>query len=217
MNCMSSTRRSSRRSIAWMGAGTNMPGHTMPSGLSAPRSLVQVGITSTAITIDPVPVTYSVVSTDHDAHQAHRRAIAPFFSKSNVASRQELICRNVDKFCQRLSKLAGTRFNLGAATSAFTRDVANEFIVGKAYNELDLDDFGIGLSIASQGAGVFWRTTKHIRWFGPAMRAIPVEWAMKMADEGTKSFLRYLQVSLLRPRSRPLRLALLPYIFFTTH
>jgi cytochrome P450 len=61
--------------------------------------------------------------------------------------------------------------------------------------EIDLDDFGVGLSIASQGAGVFWRTTKHVRWFGPAMRAMPVGWAMRAADEGTKSFLLYLQRS----------------------
>lgn len=78
---------------------------------------------------------------------------------------------------------------------ALLHDNANEFIIGKAYNELDLEDFGIGLSIASQGAGVFWRTTKHIRWFGPAIRAIPIDWAMMGADEGTKSFLRFLQVS----------------------
>jgi hypothetical protein len=98
--------------------------------------------------------------------------------------------------CQRIFKLAGTTFNLGAAISAYTRDNANEFIIGKPYNELDLEDWGIGLSIASQGAGTFWRTTKFVRWFGPSMRAMPIEWAMKVADEGTKSFLRYLQVSL---------------------
>ncbi|KAF2269980.1 cytochrome P450 [Lojkania enalia] len=137
----------------------------------------------------------TIFGSDHDAHKARRRAIAPFFSKTNVIARQYLLRKNIDKLCQRISKLAGSTFNLGAAISAFTRDNANEFIVGKAYNELDLEDFGVGLSISSQGAGVFWRTTKHIRWFGPAMRAMPIDWAMKMADEGTKSFLRYLQQS----------------------
>ncbi|KAM5456881.1 hypothetical protein MaudCBS49596_001122 [Microsporum audouinii] len=133
--------------------------------------------------------------TGHDAHKARRRAIAPFFSKSNVVARQDLLRRNIDKLCQRISKLDGTAFNLGAAISAVARDNANEFIVGKAYNELDLEDFGIGLSISSQGAGTFWRTTKHVRWFGPAMRAMPIHWAEKVADEHTKSFLRYLQVN----------------------
>ncbi|EXV00384.1 cytochrome P450 [Metarhizium robertsii] len=137
----------------------------------------------------------TVFCSDHHVHKARRRAIAPFFSKANVLDRQALLHRNVGKLCRRLSDLSGTAVNLGAAISAFTRDNANEYIIGKAYNELDLEDFGIGLSIASQGAGMFWRATKHIRWFGPAVRAMPVGWAMKMADEGTKAFLRYLQQS----------------------
>ncbi|KAI0120912.1 cytochrome P450 [Hypoxylon sp. NC0597] len=137
----------------------------------------------------------TLFGSDHDAHRARRRAIAPFFSKQNVVARQDLLRRNIDKLCRRISNLTGSTFNLGAAVSAFARDNANEYILGKAYNELDLEDFGIGLSIASQGAGVFWRTTKHVRWFGPALRAMPIEWAMKGADEGTKSFLRYLQQS----------------------
>ncbi|KAI0406754.1 trichodiene oxygenase [Xylaria palmicola] len=122
-------------------------------------------------------------------------AIASLFSKPRVAARQDVLRRNVDKLCQRISKLAGTTFNLGAAISAFTRDTANEYIVGRMYNELELDDFGVGLPLASQGAGPFWRITKHVRWFGPAMRALPVSWAMKAADDGTRAFLRYLQKS----------------------
>ena len=96
--------------------------------------------------------------------------------------------------CQRISKLIGTTINLGVAVSAFAQDNANEFILDKASNKLDLEDFGIELTIASQGAGRGWRTTKHVRWFGPAMRMMPINWAMKVADEGTKAFLRYLQV-----------------------
>lgn len=139
--------------------------------------------------------TSTVFCSDHYAHKARRNAIAPMFSKARVAARLEIIHKNVDKLCRRISDLTGAiQFNLGAATSAFTRDIANEFIIGKEYNELDLDDFNVGLSVASQGAGVFWRTTKFIPWFGPTIRAIPISWAMKMADEGTKSFLRFLQV-----------------------
>ena len=139
----------------------------------------------------------TVFGVDHDAHKARRHAIAPFFSRPKVSARQHILRQNVDKLAARVSALAGsgTAFNLGAAISAFTRDVTNEFITGKAYNELELDDFGIDLSIASQGAGVFWRTTKFIRWFGPSIRAIPIDWALKMADEGTKSFLNFLKQS----------------------
>ncbi len=111
-----------------------------------------------------------------------------------MLARQQLIYQNVDKFCQRIVNLNGNTFNFGAAISAFARDNANEYILDTKYNELDLEDFGVGLSNSSQGAGVFWRTTKHIRWFGPAMRAMPIPWAMKIADDGTKTFLRYLMV-----------------------
>lgn len=106
-----------------------------------------------------------------------------------------MLQKNIKKLSQRITSFEGTTFNLGAAISAYARDNANELIVGKDYNELSLEDFGLGLSLASQGAGVFWRTTKHLRWFGPSMRAMPIEWAKKMADEHTQSFLRYLQVS----------------------
>jgi hypothetical protein len=107
----------------------------------------------------------------------------------------------MDKLSRRVSGLTGSTFNLGAAISAFTRDSANEFITGKRYNELDLEDFGIGLSIASQGAGPFWRTTKHVRWFGPSVRAVPVDWVMKVADDNTKAFLGSLKVTkLLSPK-----------------
>ncbi|KAI0394396.1 trichodiene oxygenase [Xylariaceae sp. FL0594] len=133
----------------------------------------------------------TVFCSDHNVHKIRRSAIGPFFSKARkarITARQDVISRNVEKLCQRISDLAGTDFNLGAAVSAFTRDTANEFIVGKRYEELDLEDFGIALSLASQGAGPFWRITKHMRWFGPAMRALPVPWAMRIADEGTKAF-----------------------------
>ncbi|KAK8043849.1 cytochrome p450 domain-containing protein [Apiospora phragmitis] len=135
----------------------------------------------------------TVFGSGHDAHKIRRRAIAPFFSKPNALARQEMLCRNVEKLCRRISDLDGTTFNLGAAISAFTRDNANGFILGKAYDELDLDDFGIGLSIASHGAGFMWHTTKHLRWFGPKLKAMPVSWIMKSADEGMKAFIRFMQ------------------------
>lgn len=99
--------------------------------------------------------------------------------------------------------------------SAFTRDTANEFIVGKQYNELEEKDFGIVLSHASQGGGVMWRTTKHIRWFGPTIRSIPIDWVLKVADDGTKAFLRYLQVG--QPLFPSIQGTRLFTIYYTTH
>lgn len=132
---------------------------------------------------------------DHADHRMRRQAIAGFFSKAKVAARQDLIQRNVDKLCRRIAKFPNSStFNLGAAISAFTRDTAHEFITGKRYNELDETEFGIELSRASQGGGIMWRTTKHIRWFGPTIRALPTSLVMKSGDEDIKAFIRYLQV-----------------------
>lgn len=100
----------------------------------------------------------------------------------------------MDKLCRRIESLAGGTLNLGAAVSAFTRDIANEYISGKEYNNLEREDWGIGLSITVQGAGVIWRMTKHVRWFGPILMAIPISWSMRFSDEGMKQFFRYLQV-----------------------
>jgi hypothetical protein len=109
---------------------------------------------------------------------------------------QDLIRRNVEKLCNRLFKFTNRTVDLGAATSAFTRDVASEFILGRGYQNLDQEDFNAGVTVMFQGSGKFWRITKHIRWFGPTMMSIPKEWVIKTADEGTKNFFRFLLVSI---------------------
>ncbi|AEO69909.1 uncharacterized protein THITE_2057681 [Thermothielavioides terrestris NRRL 8126] len=144
-----------------------------------------------AWTYDATGVPKSTVFTvDHDAHKARRAALAPLFSKAKIAARQDLIHKNVDRLCQRISDLGAKTFDLGAAISALARDTANEFVLGNEYGELNAEDFNVALSIAALGAGAIWRTTKFIRWFGPALRSIPPAWAMKRGDEGTRSFFR---------------------------
>lgn len=113
--------------------------------------------------------------------------------------------RNIEKLRQRISKLDGIVFNLGAAISAFARDNTNEFLIRKMCNDLDLEDFNIAVATNNQGAGVFWRTTKHIRWFGPALRGMPIEWVKKIANEDTKTFFGFLQVSYRLPGNRRLQ------------
>lgn len=137
----------------------------------------------------------TICTADHDIHKARRLPLNPFFSKVQVANKQGLIRQNVQKFCDRISQFSETNqiVNLGAATSAFTRDVSTEFILGKTYNSLDKEDFDVGMTNVFQGSGHIWRITKHVTWFGPTMKSIPVEWVMKVADEGTKAFFRYLK------------------------
>lgn len=121
-----------------------------------------------------------------------------YFSKTKVAGKQGLILRNLEKLCGRLAEVSGSKkpINLGAAFSAFTRDVSTEFIIGKSYNDLDHEDFNIALTnMTTTGFGFIWRMTKHITWFGPVMKAIPFDWAMKISNDDTKVFLSMLRVN----------------------
>lgn len=138
-----------------------------------------------------------ICTADHDVHKARRQPLNSYLSKAKVASQQDLICRNIEKLCVRITGYTDpkTTINLGAATSAFTRDVATEYVLHRNNNSLDLEDFDAGMVIVLQGSGHIWRITKHISWFGPTMRSIPVDWVMKVADEGTKAFFNYLKVS----------------------
>lgn len=126
----------------------------------------------------------------HELHKARRQPLTPFFSKSKVAGRQTLIWKHIQKLSNRLSEFSasGKVVNLGAATTALTRDVANDFVLNKSYNSLDREDFDIAQLVASRGAGYMWRLSKHLRWVAPMMRSVPVDWMIRFGDEGMKAF-----------------------------
>ncbi|KAA8572114.1 hypothetical protein MFRU_018g01200 [Monilinia fructicola] len=131
---------------------------------------------------------------DHDMHRARRVPLNLYFSKAQVFQKQALINRVVEKFCDRILALSGMGiFDLGAAISAFTRDVSTEFILCKTYNCLEKEDFDIGRTNIFQRAGRMRRITKHAPWFGPFMKSLPLNWVMKISDEGTKLLFQYLE------------------------
>lgn len=135
---------------------------------------------------------------DHTIHKNRRLPLSPFFSKVKVSKQQEMIMRHVQALVDRLSGFAASRktIDIGAAFSAFVRDVINEYIFGKHYNDLSKEDFDDGMVAAAQAGGLLWRTTKFIRFFGPLMRAIPPQWIMKVSDPAMKGFFRFMIVSL---------------------
>ncbi|KAM7208561.1 putative cytochrome P450 E-class, group I [Naviculisporaceae sp. PSN 640] len=134
-----------------------------------------------------------IFTPDHDQHKARRLPLNAYFSKASVVRRQDLIDRKIEKLCARIAEFAGTRkpIDLGAAISAFQRDVSTDFVLGKDYNNLDQPDFGVGMTLTMQGGGTVWRLTKHIRWYGPALHSIPKDFLIKNADPDTASYLRY--------------------------
>ncbi|KAI1441145.1 cytochrome P450 [Annulohypoxylon stygium] len=85
----------------------------------------------------------ALLTPKHELHKARRQPLNPFFSKANVRNRQDMIDRHLGKLCDRIFAFAVSRetFNFGAAITAFARDVAFDFILGKNYGSLDKDDF----------------------------------------------------------------------------
>lgn len=138
----------------------------------------------------------SICSVDHDLHKRRRAPLNPFFSKANVASRQRMIQGLASKLCERLDGSRGSTVNISTAISAFTRDVATEFILGKNHHNLDNENFGADMTNVLQSSGAIWRTTKHVRFLGPLMKSLPKDWIEKTGDAGTKAFFGFLRVKL---------------------
>lgn len=116
-----------------------------------------------------------------------------FFSKARVASRQDIIVRNVDKLCTIISQHLGSTITLGAAASAISQDISSEFILNKTYGSLDKDDFNVAVTDMLQGVGFLWRASKHVPRFGAALKVIPLNLISAVADERNSAFLKFLQ------------------------
>jgi len=105
-----------------------------------------------------------------------------------------MIHRHTEKLCERITRYANARtiFDLGAATAALGRDVANDYVLNKSYDSLEREDFDVAMVAASAGAGQVWHLTKHVRWVAPAFKRIPISWMVKHAGKGMRVFFRHL-------------------------
>ncbi|KAF3763945.1 cytochrome P450 [Cryphonectria parasitica EP155] len=133
----------------------------------------------------------TIFTADHYVHKGRRQALNPYFSKTQVVNHQNHIRKQVIKLCERLSSFAksGEIAYLGAAITAITRDIANYFVFGKHYNGLDYDDFDVATVTAGQNTGFSWRLSKHVTWFMPLLKSIPLNWIRRIADETAKKFI----------------------------
>ncbi|KAI3316569.1 cytochrome P450 [Xylariaceae sp. AK1471] len=97
----------------------------------------------------------TIVVADHAIHKARRQPLSPFFSKARVASRQEVLQGHLRKLFVQISKFVDQQnaINLGAAVKAFTRDIANEYILDKDYNSLGQEEFNAALSPLNSDSG----------------------------------------------------------------
>ncbi|KAF3404731.1 Trichodiene oxygenase [Talaromyces pinophilus] len=135
----------------------------------------------------------AICSTDHNVHRRRRAPLNPFFSKATVAKRQNLINSQIIKLIDRIRDTDQSRLNIGAALSALTRDIATEYILARNYHDLDKEDFSEGMTDVLQSSGAMWRITKHVRWFGPMMKSLPLDFIEKIGDAGTKAFFGFLK------------------------
>ncbi|KAI0475699.1 cytochrome P450 [Xylariaceae sp. FL0804] len=135
---------------------------------------------------------------DHTLHKNRRLPLSPFFSKAKVSNQQDMIMRHVQRLSDRLSGFAASQktVDVGAAFTAFVRDVVNEYIFGKHYDDLGKEDFDPGMVVAAQAGGLMWRVTKFVRFFGPLMRSIPPRWIMAVSDPAMKCWFRFTMASM---------------------
>ncbi|KAL2043494.1 hypothetical protein N7G274_003801 [Stereocaulon virgatum] len=139
----------------------------------------------------------AICSTDHDLHKRRRAPLNAYFSKANVASRQGLILDKVKKLRERMNdySISGSELNLGAALSATSTDVATEYILGESYDNLNRTDFNQDLMNMLQASGGMWRATKHIRFLGPMMKAMPLSVLERSGGSDVKAFVAFLKTS----------------------
>ena len=64
----------------------------------------------------------------------------------------------------------------------------------KATN-LDRTDFNQNLMNMLQSSGGMWRMTKHVRFLGPLLKAMPLSLLERIGDADTKAFVAFLEVS----------------------
>ncbi|KAI1261742.1 cytochrome P450 [Xylariaceae sp. FL1019] len=130
---------------------------------------------------------------DHDVHKRRRTAISPFFSKYRIAAQQDTVKTLAFRLCQRLEGLVSQEVKLANALGAYTRDVATEFLLGKSFDNLSADDFRAGVGSTLQESGAIWRITKHLRWYGSMIKAVPLWLVKKVGDPSIVQCLEFVE------------------------
>ncbi|OAG01866.1 cytochrome P450 [Paraphaeosphaeria sporulosa] len=135
----------------------------------------------------------TISTSEHELHHARRKPLNHYLSKARVASRQDVILRNVDKLVARLEGRVGTLTNLGAAVGALVQDLQCDFLLGKAYGSLDRDDFNVAIADMCQSVGFLWRFTKHFPRVGKSLKQMPLDYVSKFANDDAQTFFAFLQ------------------------
>ncbi|KAK8023577.1 cytochrome P450 [Apiospora rasikravindrae] len=138
----------------------------------------------------------TICTAKHHVHKRRRAVLNHFFSKASVASRIDIVQRSVSELCRKVDEFADSRsiqISLGAAISAFTRDVSIEFAIGKRYHILDALDLDADEATLPQTSGSLWQRSKHFRWYVSLMKRMPSSMVQKTGGDGVNAFVFFLQ------------------------
>jgi cytochrome P450 len=140
----------------------------------------------------------AVATSGHDLHRRRRAVVSSFFSKPNVTKKQFIVKRQVEKLCDRLEGFvaSGARLNLNIALAAFARDTSSDFMLGKCYGNMDHDDFNADMTKAIGGLTQLWMITKHFRWVGGSLMALPIPVAKRLGGKKNQTLFSYLEASM---------------------
>ena len=133
----------------------------------------------------------SICTTDHNLHKLRSTLLDTYFSKTNVASRQETIRFRVQNLKARIENAASSKsvFTLGATFSATATDIATGYILGNSYDNLGRTDVKQNFVNMLQG----WRATKHVRFLGPMLKAMPLSMLERIGDADVKALKAFLE------------------------
>ena len=129
---------------------------------------------------------YAAICTmNHDMHKRRRAAIDPLFSKAKINASQDMLQKYVRKLSDRMDEYvtSGSVLNLGVAFNALTGDFVTEYLLGKSYDSLDMEDFNQGMVECIQGSGAIWRLTKHVPWLRHVFLNMPM-WLIERSGSG---------------------------------
>ena len=139
----------------------------------------------------------AICTVSHDVHKRRRGAIDPLFSKAQIYASQGMLQKYVQKLSDRMDQYvtSGSVLNLGVAYNALTGDFVTEYLLGKSYGSLDMEDFNQGMVECVQGSGAIWRLTKHVPWLQPLFLNMPM-WLIDKSGSGpqVKAFKAFQEV-----------------------
>ena len=140
----------------------------------------------------------ALFTAEHHLHRQRRAPLNSFFSKTRVAKHLDTNRRHIARLTAILDEFAAAdrEIDVGAAVSAWQRDISTEFLLNDQPDNLGEEDLGKGITTFIEAAGLIWRRTKHFRWYAPLMMSIPRDFMKKYSgDAGLVAWVKQNEVS----------------------